>query len=99
MKRLITFREQPGNDERFYDIHFRAMQDDPIGQVRGLYEWLGEPVTPEFEEGMAAFWEENEARERYEKPDPAVFGIDYDAVRGEFAEYLRRMEKWAPVAG
>ena len=98
MKRLIAFRDKPGNDSRFYDIHFRAMQDDPIGQVRGLYEWLGEPVTPQFEEGMAAFWEENEARERYEKPDPAVFGIDYSDVRGQFSDYLRRMEQWVPVA-
>ena len=97
MKRLIAFRDRQGNDARFYDIHFRAMQDDPVGQVRGLYEWLGEPVTPQFEEGMNAFWEENETRERSEKPDPAVFGIDYDQVRGEFAEYLGRMEQWAPV--
>lgn len=96
MERLTAFRDKPGNDERFYDIHFRAMQDDPVGEVRGLYDWLGQPVTPAFEEGMTAFWEENEARERYDKPDPSEFGIDYDAVRRRFAGYLERMEKWAP---
>lgn len=96
MNRLIAFRDKPGNDERFYDIHFRAMQDDPIAEVRGLYAWLGEEVTPAFEAGMKAFWEENEARERYEKPDPAVFGLDYDDVRKRFAPYLERMERWAP---
>lgn len=96
MKRLMAFRDKPGNDERFYDIHFRPMQDDPVGEVRGLYQWLGEPVTPEFEEAMKAFWQENEARDRFEKPDPSLFGIDYDEVRGKFSEYLARMERWAP---
>jgi hypothetical protein len=96
MNRLIAFRDRPGNDARFFDIHFRAMQQDPIGEVRGLYKWLGEEVTPAFEEGMKAFWEENEARDTFEKPDPSVFGLDYDDVRARFAPYLERMERWAP---
>ena len=96
MDRLIAFRDKPGNDARFYDIHFRAMHDDPIGEVHGLYDWLGEPVTPAFDDAMNAFWQQNEERERYEKPDPAVFGIDFDEVRAQFADYLARMERWAP---
>lgn len=96
MRRLIAFREKDGNDARFYDIHFRAMHDDPVGEVRGLYDWLGQDVTPEFAHAMEAWWEQNEARERYEKPDPSRFGIDYDRVRQEFAGYLDRMEHWAP---
>ncbi len=96
MNRLIAFRDKPGNDARFYDIHFRAMQQDPIAEVRGLYRWLGEEVTPAFEEGMKAFWEENEARETYEKPDPSVFGLEDDDLRKRFAPYLERMKVWAP---
>ncbi len=96
MNRLIAFRDKPGNDARFSDIHFRAMQQDPIAEVRGLYRWLGEEVTPAFEEGMKAFWEENEARETFEKPDPSVFGLDDDDLRKRFAPYLERMKVWAP---
>jgi len=97
MNRLIEFREKPGNNERFYDIHFRAMHDDPIGEVRGLYDWLGQDVSPEFADAMDAWWKQNEEeRERYEKPDPSVFGIDFDRVREDFAPYLARMDKWAP---
>ena len=51
--RALAFR-QAGNDDRFYDIDFRAMQADPIGEVRGLYEWLGEPVSDEFASRDAA---------------------------------------------
>ena len=42
--RVVKFRDG-GADDRFFDIDFRAMQADPIGEVRRLYDWLGEPVT------------------------------------------------------
>ena len=70
------------------------MHKDPVGEVRGLYDWLGVPVTDLFADNMARWWAENDLREREEKPDPALFGLDYDEVRGKFAEYLGRMEKW-----
>jgi hypothetical protein len=94
MERALAFRDA-GADARFYDIDFRAMQRDPIGEVRGLYEWLGEPVTAEFEAGMRRWWQENaENREEHEPPDPAVFGIDPDVIRPLFAHYVARMKQW-----
>lgn len=96
MNRLIEFRDKNGNDARFYDIHFRSMLDDPLGEVRGLYDWLGQDVSPEFAAAMDAWWKSNEERERFEKPDPSVYGIDYDEVREQFAPYLERMKTWAP---
>ena len=53
MQRALRFRDG-GADHRFYDIDFRAMQADPINEVRGLYGWLGEPVSDEFESRMRA---------------------------------------------
>jgi len=99
MRRAIAFREN-GNDHRFYDIHFRAMHQDPIGEVRGLYEWLGEPVTKEFEQNMAIWWQQNaENREPAGHRDPVKFGIDFDEVRSLFAGYLARMGKWTTHTG
>lgn len=98
MRRAIAFRER-GNDERFYDIHFRAMQRDPVGEVRGLYRWLGQEVSIEFAAAMQAFWEDNAARERMAKPDPSKFGLDFDQVRRHFADYLTHMERWASFDG
>ena len=98
MRRLIAFRETGDNDARFYDINFRAMQSDPIGEVRGLYGWLGQAVSPEFEDAMQKWWSQNEERERYSKYDPSVFGMDLDEVRKLFAGYLERMQRWAPDA-
>lgn len=88
MHRAMEFRTS-GAEDRFYDIDFRAMQDDPIGEVRRLYAWLGEPVTEEFEDGMRAWWAENaEKREPHPKADAAAFGLDINTIRPLFATYV-----------
>lgn len=94
MERLLRFRATHGED-RFYDMDFRAVQRDPIGEVRGLYAWLGEPVTDAFEQGMRRWWEENaEKREANIHPDPSEFGLDLDRVRGLFADYSTKFPEW-----
>ena len=94
MERALAFRDR-GNDHRFYDIDFRTMQTDPIGEVAKLYAWLGEPVTPEFEAGMATWWQEFAAhREPNVHPDPATFGLVLDDVRPRFAQYTARLAQW-----
>ena len=94
MDRLLAFRDA-GRDHRFYDIDFRAMQSDPLGEVGRLYDWLGEPMTPEFESGMRRWWADNaEHREQNVHPEPAEFGLDLDEVRTRFAPYTARMHDW-----
>ena len=94
MARLLAFRDA-GRDDRFFDIDFRAMQADPIGEIQRLYDWLGEPVTPEFEAGMKRWWADNaEHREVNVHPEPAEFGLDLDEVRARFAGYTTRMHDW-----
>ncbi|MFI5047905.1 MAG: sulfotransferase family protein [Acidimicrobiia bacterium] len=91
MDRALAFRDA-GNDDRFYDIDFRAMQREPIEEVRGLYAWLGEPVTDEFEAGMRQWWKDNaENREPRVRSDPALYGLDLDVVRELFTEYRTRL--------
>jgi hypothetical protein len=90
MQRAMRFRDG-GADHRFYDIDFRAMQADPINEVRGLYAWLGEPVTDEFESRMRGWWAEAAAeREPSTHADPVAFGIDLEKVRPLFADYVAR---------
>lgn len=90
MDRAVKFRDG-GADHRFFDIDFRAMQADPIGEVRRLYGWLGEPVTKEFETRMRAWWADNsEKREPHMPADPQAFGLDLNAIRPLFANYIER---------
>lgn len=86
--RAVKFRNS-GAEDRFYDIDFRAMQADPIAEVRGLYAWLGEAVTEEFEAGMRRWWADNaQNREPHPKTDPESFGMDLNAIRPLFGTYV-----------
>lgn len=94
MQRALRFRAD-GADDRFYDIDFRAMQADPIGEVTGLYAWLGIPVGPEFESRMRSWWAHAaDEREPSTHADPAQFGIELDEVRPRFARYVESGRVW-----
>ncbi|MDX1886940.1 sulfotransferase [Mycolicibacterium sp. 120270] len=94
MARAVAFRDG-GADHRFFDIDFRAMLADPIGEVRRLYAWLGEPVSDEFEAGMRTWWAHNaETREPHTHADPEVFGLDLAAIRPLFADYVAHSQRW-----
>jgi Sulfotransferase family len=94
MDRAMRFRaEQHLN--RFYDIDFRDMQADPVGEITDLYAWLGNPVGAEFETRMRNWWQ-HAAKEREPslRADPAEFGIDVDRVRPRFAAYVNSAATW-----
>ena len=94
MRRTVEFRSA-GADDRFYDVDFRAMQSDPVGEVSGLYSWLGVPVTDEFAARMQSWWTHAAAeREPSSHADPVAFGIDFDAVRPLFADYVQHAAQW-----
>ncbi|SON62182.1 hypothetical protein MSIMFI_03703 [Mycobacterium simulans] len=97
MRRTVRFRGDGARNvnARFYDIDFLAMQDDPIGEVTGLYAWLGLPVGEVFEARMHSWWTEAAAeREPSSHADPDAFGIDLDDIRPRFAEYVAAARNW-----
>ena len=94
MDRTLEFRAGE-SDKRFYDIDFRAMQADPIGEVTGLYQWLGQPVTDQFANRMQNWWTiAATEREPSSHADPIEFDIDVDAVRPRFARYVEHASRW-----
>jgi Sulfotransferase family len=94
MERVLAFRDG-GAGDRFYDIDFRAMQSDPIGQIRGLYDWLGQGVSGTFETRMREWWTANsQDREPSSHPDASRYGLDLDRVRPRFAAYTERARSW-----
>jgi hypothetical protein len=94
IERVIKFRDN-GGDDRFYDIDFAAMQADPIGEVAGLYRWLGQPLTEEFEGRMRQWSDANAAgHEPSRHSDPAVYGLDPGQIRPLFADYVSRSRRW-----
>ncbi|MEZ0341494.1 sulfotransferase [Mycobacterium sp. pV006] len=94
MQRAVAFRRGDA-DHRFFDIDFRAMADDPVGEVCALYGWLGEEVTEEFVSGMQTWWAHN-AQHREPRPavEPSEFGLDDESVRPRFADYVAHAQRW-----
>ena len=62
LERLIDFRDR-GNEDRFHDLSFEAVQRDPIGQVAQLYDDLGDDLSDVARGRMLHWWDEN-SRER-----------------------------------
>lgn len=90
LERLINFRDR-GNEERFHDLSFEAVQSDPIGQVAHLYTELGEDLSDAAREHMQEWWTESTKDRtgpgRYAAED---FGLDPATIAEDFGFYYER---------
>jgi hypothetical protein len=88
--RCLRSRERFGED-RFLDVDYRAVQEDPLLQVRRIYDWIGVDLSPEAEARMGSWLVENSrdkrAAHRYALED---FGYTEEGLRRDFAEYRSR---------
>ena len=88
VERPLRTRERIGAD-RFFDLHYCAVLHDPIGQMRALYDWAGDALTPEVEARMQA-WLDRNPQDRF-GPRPysfEQFGLDRNQLDAVFDEYL-----------
>lgn len=90
MQRTLSFRDG-GNEERFFDIHFSPFQRDPYPSLEGLYDFIGETLSPETHKRMQA-WRETTPRGKHgaHSYDPAEFGMETTALRERFGFYSKR---------
>ena len=83
------------DDERFVDVAYRALVDDPLAVVARIYERMGRSLSAEVEDRMRGWVEGNpqhkHGRHRY---DPSHFGLDAAKVRRALADYCDRFA-WA----
>jgi hypothetical protein len=92
LERLIDFRDR-GNEHRFHDLTFEAVQRDPVGQVEKLYAALGDDLGDEARRRMQSWWAESAKRRSGPQSHPAErFGLDMAAIRAQFAFYHDRYD-------
>lgn len=90
LRRTIEFRDD-GREHRFYDLAFPDVQADPIGTMEALYDAMGDTLTDDTRERMAAWWKNSaDERRRGPRPDPELYGLDVDELRETFAFYHER---------
>ena len=51
VERPLRARERIG-DQRFFHLRYAALMRDPVGQMRQLYDWAGDPLLPDVEQAM-----------------------------------------------
>ena len=95
-ERALSVRGTRG-DERFVDVAYRALLDDPVAVVAEIYERMGRSLSAEVEGRMRAWLERNpqhkHGRHRY---DPSHFGVDDAKVREALADHRDRFA-WALI--
>ena len=90
LERLIDFRDR-GNDGRFFDLSFDAVQRDPIGQVTQLYAELGDDLSDDARQRMQDWWVQNSTnRSGPGTYSSETFGLDPTTIAEHFAFYYER---------
>jgi hypothetical protein len=99
LDRLIAFRDQ-GNEARFHDLAFDAVQRDPLTEVAKLYAELGDELTDEAHRRMQDWWEESSSqRPAPNSYAPETFGLDMADIREQYAFYYDRFDVPVEAAG
>lgn len=93
--RVLKAREKLGA-ERFFDVSFSQLLEDPTGTVQDLYESLGLKLTIETRKKMTKFLESQRegkhTKHRYTLDefglDEATIGTHYERYRAQFQDFL-----------
>jgi hypothetical protein len=84
--RLLRARDRIG-DDRFFHLHYARTMNDPIGSMRALYEWAGDPMTAETEAAMLRWLQENPQSRVARKYSLEALGVKRADLEPIFAEY------------
>jgi hypothetical protein len=86
--RPLRARDRIG-DDRFFHMYYHEMMADPLDVMRRIYDWAGDPLSPEAEAGMRRWLAEH--------PQDLMgvnsycldqYGLTVDMLEPVFAEYL-----------
>jgi hypothetical protein len=92
LQRLIEFRDS-GNESRFFDISFAAVQRDPINAVAQLYAQLGDDLSGDARRRMQDWWlESSKERSGPHTYKAETFGLHPADIREQFAFYYERFD-------
>ena len=92
LQRLIEFRDS-GNESRFFDISFAAVQRDPINAVAQLYAELGDDLSGDARRRMQDWWlESSKERSGPHTYKAETFGLHPADIREQFAFYYERFD-------
>jgi hypothetical protein len=93
MRALEVRAAQKFPDAKFYDMRFSNFVVDQFAVVKEIYEALEIPMTDEGAARMRAFIDANPKGKHGEhRYTPEDYGVEPDAVRRDFRDYIERFE-------
>ncbi len=80
-------------DRRFYDLHYASLVRDPVGEMRKLYAWAGDELTPAVEERMYQ-WLKDRPQDRFGRHRYTLeeYGLSKEQLEPIFAAYLAKFD-------
>ena len=89
LRRMMAAGDQ--QPERFYDVEFGELNTDPIGVVRGVYEWAGLVLDPHSERKMKDWLDtHSEGKSGVHRYSAEQFGLSPETIKRQYGEYLAR---------
>jgi hypothetical protein len=86
-----SIEQRPSGDGRFVDVQFRDLVEDPIAEVRRVYDRAGRELTPQSEAAMRAYLvAERDAKHGKHVYDLADFGLELAERREALRFYSER---------
>ena len=86
--KAIAFREQPGMNERFCDVHFRQLVSDPIGTVERVYAHFGLALSSEARQAMQAWLRDPANHTPKGRHVLSEYGLDDTMIDNAFGAYM-----------
>jgi hypothetical protein len=88
VERPLRARDRIG-DDRFFHMYYSEMMRDPMDVMRRIYDWAGDPLTPDVEARMQA-WLSEHPQDRFAPNAYTLdqYGLTVEMLTPIFAEYL-----------
>ena len=90
LARPMAYHAKAGSGS-LYNLHYVDFMRDPIGEVRKIYDWLGDPLSPELETRFHK-WVAQNKKGKFGKHsyDLERFALTKEMLRPRFADYIAR---------
>lgn len=76
------------DESRFYDVQYQDLMNDPIREVRKIYDYFSLPFSAEMEQSLPAWLKDNPQNKHGKHAySPEGFGLSSEQIRREFAAY------------
>jgi len=88
VERPLRARDRIG-DDRFFHMYYSEMMRDPMAVMRRIYDWAGDPLTPDVEARMQ-MWLTAHPQDRFAPNAYTLdqYGLTVEMLEPIFAEYL-----------